>query len=1846
MLCAVNYNTVEEGLKDKIAEVATAEGIFQREEDHLNVVDHNKDTQAHISMINSQFGEDVIQKTDDPNKYLIAPSGDLVQSYLDHYQEPFIQRALELSKDLPEMYRIGFVTNPRGALRDISEQLYGIVGDEIHHMGGLEERMVEVFGQDLVDLAKEMYPPSATNTFLSASAYSAKVLSPENLQIFKRLQNAGLVSKKSFTFMRKGKDKTFYTIPKDVFYNTASLFKAEPIYRKNLNKKLVLDNFIKNNNLKFLRTIETEDAILIELGDFAGDTFTPYESLPSETQSSKAGQLTQQKVLTFLGNIGFNNIEDVKSLVHNGSEIEGDAYVDMIKGVMQIVEGKRDVTLPEEAMHILVELIQKSDPILFSKLEKDVVNYDLYYKVIRDTAYTTNKLYQKEDGTVDYSKLKKEAIAKLLAEFLIGNTEQTIESREKVQRVSSWWKDIIDWIMAKFSKYKNPFQEALSRLEQDNTEFGVFSDLSATDTFLSAVRKSVETRDKEYEATRDVYDILRTSAAKEGFSKVDDEYIKDGKVWEGGRVSDLVQSYYKELFKNKPLDESKREYYDMLATDGTFVHSLFEDAIRASIDGETGLLKQIPSALNESLHINETGSKMANQVMKYVQQFLSRFPEGTRFLSETIVHDKMNNRLGTIDFIAVEPHIHEDESITPKVSIFDWKTMLLEDLEGAKDYKKQGIEIQVTEYRNILRNNYNVQEFNKIRAIPIKRQYQKSSDGELHLIGLEIGNVDAAKITKPYLRPIISQNESTGSQEKDNLVQALGGIYNKFVGILRDEKIPNRQVLSEINNAIYELRVSNTIKSLNVYLQDLQGKIDNLTKLISLEKKTDKDTISDLLGDISLFQSIFEGLAPAKLLRTEESIPERDRITLSNVISRLDIRVEKLKQERARLLNIQAENNNIYTLLLPEKVVTGATRWFRAMGNQDIASVKLLYSLTKKAYNRIDLETGDELKKIEDLKYLFDKFIKDKGLSTKDAIGRIVNYEKGTLHSKISKDFYEKRQKIFDSKNKKAILDFVKENYNFDEYSKWYDESLKEQMAFWKSQTYSEDKEEDGRIKVWKKNEFEKNYNINKHPLTAFGRNNTLLWSRNIREDLWLSKEYQELQKPENEVLNKMHQFFVEKNRQLFDVGAIEEWQIYNFLPNVRKGLADIFSFKEKDWLSKMKDLTINKYENFKKSLTVQDYELNYSSKVDEITGEKLGERFIPYVGYIAPEDKSFDIFSIYALMSKEISKEKYLSENDEMIRALMHIERAKQNFETNKYGKLAKRGEKPIISQQRGQNVKILEEHAKAIAEGQTLQVDADYAFSIGLRKSWNKSFMGKLYQFDIDESYKPTSISATKVIMWLNNFNQKRILGINISSGLSNLFGSAFSANRLYKTHISDEDLNKAWLQMTSVAFYQSDDMKKRAALVDYFLPLLNNREQFKSTQLSVNQTTKILSQEWLMYPQRKTDEIVQLNVFFALMENTGLKDGQLVNLRLMAMDETGYKDRYSKTPGERSEIEKNFEKKLAELKKQYSIIDKATFKQVERNGKKETIIELPGVDRFSETVEELRAIAQTIAKDATGNMDEFDVANYRYYIVGRMFMTFKNWIPRMADVRFSEFHKSQSHNAYEYGRFRMFWRAMSANWLATASKLVPIPYITGKATKSFGKEDLIKRAIEVYNEKKKLSQDMGHYNEKEFITEGEFVDMFVKGVENSFVEFRTMTLLFLLLTFGIMKGDDDDTDEEKSVKKLVRRQIDKMSDEVGFFYSPKSMVDIAGQTAPIMGLVKDSYYLFDNVTRQWFGVALEEMGYDDLGNSIQERAKPMKYAFKVLPVMKEILNYIPIVDNDMAKSWGIKLTDKRGF
>src|SRR5581483_1853797 len=195
-----------------------------------------------------------------------------------------------------------------------------------------------------------------------------------------------------------------------------------------------------------------------------------FKQIMGKTQPSAASPATLKKVKEFLDRIGAN-VQEVEKIVVNGKKIGATGLAAPMEGLILISQGWHDVALPEEAMHIAVELIQQKNPALFKEMMARIGDYNLFKQVIQD--YKDIKDYQTEEGKPDIVKLKKETIAKVLAQTIIEKNEGTTENPGFLAQVTHWWSKILEFLKGLFGKAGfNPFQETAANILAGTEDLG------------------------------------------------------------------------------------------------------------------------------------------------------------------------------------------------------------------------------------------------------------------------------------------------------------------------------------------------------------------------------------------------------------------------------------------------------------------------------------------------------------------------------------------------------------------------------------------------------------------------------------------------------------------------------------------------------------------------------------------------------------------------------------------------------------------------------------------------------------------------------------------------------------------------------------------------------------------------------------------------------------------------------------------------------------------------------------------------------------------------------------------------------------------------------------------------------------------------------------------------------------------------------------------------------------------------------------------------------------------------------------------------------------------------------
>ena len=220
---------------------------------------------------------------------------------------------------------------------------------------------------------------------------------------------------------------------------------AQPLEYSSLGgSKVAINNVQRAVEREYLIQKEAEISFSRNINFYGGDEALMNQEegflQTGSTMASEASPATIKMIKDFLTRAGVN-YEQVKNIVINGKKIDANGIANVTKALVSVVEGKESQSLPEEAMHFAVELIEKNNPTLFKKMMKEINSYPIKDTVFKN--YSNSPLYQTKDGKPDILKLKKEAIGQVLAETVIKRSEGSTQNPELLKRSFRWWEQII-----------------------------------------------------------------------------------------------------------------------------------------------------------------------------------------------------------------------------------------------------------------------------------------------------------------------------------------------------------------------------------------------------------------------------------------------------------------------------------------------------------------------------------------------------------------------------------------------------------------------------------------------------------------------------------------------------------------------------------------------------------------------------------------------------------------------------------------------------------------------------------------------------------------------------------------------------------------------------------------------------------------------------------------------------------------------------------------------------------------------------------------------------------------------------------------------------------------------------------------------------------------------------------------------------------------------------------------------------------------------------------------------------------------------------------------------------------
>jgi hypothetical protein len=1543
----------------------------------------------------------------------------------------------------------------------------------------------------------------------------------------------------------------------------------------------------------------------------------------SETLPPVASPETLKLVKDFLKRVGVD-VNVMKEIVVNGIKYDANGVAQITQQLISVVEGKEAQALPEEAMHFAVSIIKQTNPKLYQRLMKEINGYNMLNSVFAE--YGNNPLYQK-DGKPDVIKLKEEAIAKVLVEKIITGVEGISEKPENLAKAQSWWRDILDWMKSLLYQRSGFDQAAIDIIS--GKEIGTAKDIREDNAveFLQQTRQESLFNNIKDTSNRIDKKVDQDSAGKE------ERYFLDGVKKIARRVSDLTKDFFERRRKQQDLVQSEYEkaLTDLKAEKGTAGHLDFEHAFEMFVD-EDGYLKspeEIELSILEDDHIsfidpndNDIYEILRDNLLERLQAFEKDSPR-TRFLKEVSIYDPSRDIAGTVDLMAI--------TADGKINILDWKFMGLntEKYDEIPWYKVQSWRIQMEQYKLILKNNYGVKDenFGQTRMIPILTKWSKGKPSKNilpRLTDVKIGDVVVKNISEDegYLIPVATKGELTGNKKIDALLERLNTAYEKFseVSVPASEKKNKAEQLNALFSAIMRLHMQQDVHPLLKQARVLHNQIEDLKNLyenrftVGDPKSFSEDEINTFITNhenatfaiesyIDLYNQLKSIIDPEneELVREVRKIAEQSRDYVTEL--------KEINENFVKDVIAKREGFNFFGMA--EKTVKGLSRLFSSTATIQTKAIQLLYRKASEALGFAAMETETESFRLSQLKNKYMDWVKSKGISDKELFKPIKKKDSNELIDEFKREFYQNVQKRTVSREE-GDFKWLRENIDVDAYRAHLDNLLIQEVERIQSKHRGGTKLENERDEKREIDKAKKLYSIS--------NKNSLGWlltdeiKKFPKREIWESEEWKYLNAPGNEAAKDFYNYIIEKNNEYAELGYIEKRYARIFLPYVRKSLVERVLTND----------NIEVGREFLESISIDEGDVGYG-ETDPLTGKP--KRSIPkYFVRKLDETVSDDLFRTMSLYNEMALRYKYLTKIESQLRAVARVERNKKSIDTSIFGQAKMKNGEPVKIDDNRQNSELYDAMMDAIIYGQKYIQSDVFDATLGKIGSWGKKINDKLNMKIFPEELSERQITVNKIVDNLNNSFQLTSLGLNPLSATSSFFGgnvqSLINAGKFFnKTDFLKSEYQLFVNKFSTATGNETDTAKMFAGALQYFLPLTDNYNREVAKLLSVEGLTQQGMQDFLMILMRKADFAVQTTNFYAFLSNTIVVDGKVVNAREYLREQPEYQNKYSGTAQERAEFENKFEEKVQQLINEKGIMKVAKIE----NGR----FVVPGVERLSDSVIDIRRKVQQLNKDALGNLSEDDLRLINMNIMTKSMMVFKNWIPRLVDVRLGEFKYNSASDAYEWGRTRMVFSFLRDNLTTNMKGLV------GLLTANEDGVAIIKEAFEK-RKKEHFEQTGGEILE---LDEALFIDLVRENIR-AFALDAAVTLIIFAMVAALKAYLPDDEDERvKNQYKFVVKAADKLKDELLYFWNPSSAASL------LKSGIFPSLSLIENGSKAIFNFLTEMFALTTGNEKLEEDTKVIKYIMRTFPISSQMVGYTPMFFPDLAKDLGIQMQSNYG-
>lgn len=1590
-----------------------------------------------------------------------------------------------------------------------------------------------------------------------------------------------------------------------------------------------------------------------------GDTMFQLEEAPSTAASPEI----IARVKELLNKMGVN-IETLTDYAKKSSiKISGvNAVADLVRGVVAVAEGKEDVALTEEMVHIATAILEQKNPTLVTEMISKIDRFKIYKDTLE--LYKNNKFYQLPNGKPDIRKIKKEAVDKLITELIVNGNQGDVNFPELAQEenrsiIARWWNAIKDFFSRTYKASNiDIFQQTAQQIMEGGVE-GQVSDIVDGEIFLQTAEPTPQQKEvqRRIEETREVLEKGEVDNTIDLLTLGDTDatnfykYKQPDGTWKPvlKRVTDRVKRYYRDKFGDKTFTKEEQEFNEFKRNLGVKYHGYFEE-IHDRYFNKDGTRKTKPEPRRDIR--NRVDLEVYNKLENYYVNLIeSRSKNGKNPLvfSEVKVYDPREKEAGQIDLLIV------DEDGTGH--IIDWKFMSV--AQGQRDvawYKPEAYGIQLRRYRDIVLANYGVKKISMNRAIPILFEIapaKKNVEGSKPtLTGINIGSVNTAEIEDLRLIPISEKTETTGFDNLDTLIKELNAVLDNIASkkaTTEEDREFKKERLAIVREAIRvaqgTLNIKPVVDVVMIMQQEGQNLLDDYKTIYEnadprSNEFTNKQlsdfasdlrdynaiakvfgTISDRIGDL-IYNKDME-----KMGMSEEELAERKELLQNLEKQSRDIRLsreEVFEVSKDFADKFMGVRNLVTGLLNAEAVLKGLSAWFRSVSDIPLRSVQIMMKLVDNAKIRASNDAKTEVEELIAIR----KKLANRGGDLRKLVQTI--YQKDKNGGIINKLIYKYDPKFREEAKNNALegnrkVKWIKDNIDVKAYFEEA-QSILDKKIERLNKDYANNEEMRDRLILQEKQK----YDIRRNDFNGW-TNEVLL--RHPQEK-WLSQEYLDLQKdPE---LLELYNFIGKVNRKGKEVGYLTNQGMSTFLPWVRKSMAESLAW----------DFSLSTIANFGNKLSLQPDDVGrgvinpLTKEIEEGIPKYYTQDFtrLPEGG-VDTSEVSEDLFANMILYINHMNKYKYLSEVEGQLQLIKDIEKFKEHhLKTSSNGNIIIENGVPQKDPGNQKNAEMYDQFLRAVLYDQKYPLDeSDVTMSLGVMDYFKNAINNTSKHFGGKEIFKlsdkPSSISLVKSIETMNRYFQLKALGLEFVSGAVNWFGTNVQLAAQSGIYFTKGEVLKKQYELLGNKL-DKEQGELFTTLVNKFMPLREdpNYEAFKDAGMSslTRQNLGDILMVFMKYPEQLTEKAV----FMTLLDNVMVQDGKLVNIRKVVKSK--YDEEIKTASALRiREINKLIENEIEQLKKEKSV--GSTMKM--ENGE----LVIPGFDLNNiDEVQALTKLTRRISTSATGGINSENINRSQMNIWFKSAMIFKNWIPGLAFTRFDHLRKvsddfsvtinqdgTTEGERYDIGRLRLFMYVLGTSIVQRSTNITNILTLNEKGLEQLDKM-FLKFSEEYYQRE----------GEPLNMTRAEFIDLIRTNLRNQVNELAlTVALASTAIGMGMMAPDDDDSKSDKNLFRYGQRVLDKFVSELTFFINPFEFQNILeGNLLPAIGVTTDITRFMTHFVMQTTGLDISDP--TKTAEEVRKNAQPIKNLAKMFPVSKSLINYLAMFDEEFSKEFDITI------